>query len=142
MIQLTTRITGIPGGVKLDVPKGYEEAFRSLSERSASKHAGYVTARLDMPHKPRSTGWKSQNHHIRGHERQIAIGLGLTMSEVHDTIKAELASWPEKMVNGPKGERFVKLSEAEISMEVCAEAIELCHAWAAHVGITLVEDAE
>jgi hypothetical protein len=61
------------------------------------------------------------------------------MSEIHDTIKAELAEWPEKMVNGPHGERFVKLSESEISVEVCAAAIELCHTWAAHVGIQLIE---
>lgn len=97
---------------------------------------------IPLVNRPRSTGPLSQNHHLRGHEQQLARELHHTMSEIHDTIKAELATWPEKQINGPNGERFVKLSEAEITVEVCAAAIELTHAWAAHVGIELVENGE
>jgi hypothetical protein len=122
------------------VPEGMLAPLSILSDKSNAKNAGYLTLTVDLPHRPRTTGWKSQNHHLRGHEQQIAKGLGLTMTEVHETIKAELADWPERAVQGPKGERFIKLSEREISVEVCAAAIELCHAWAAHVGITLIED--
>jgi hypothetical protein len=61
------------------------------------------------------------------------------MSEVHDTIKQELAEWPEKMVEGPRGAKFIKASEADISSTVCAAAIEICHMWAAHIGLILRE---
>jgi hypothetical protein len=94
---------------------------------------------LDIPFRPRTIGFKSQSHHLRGHEKQIAKFLGLTMSEIHQTIKEELAEWPETIINGPRGDKIIKASERDISIEVCSAAIEICHVWAAHVALELIE---
>lgn len=92
MIQLTTRITGIPGGVKLDAPRGYEEAFRELLEKCATKHNGYVTARLTTPFQPRTTGPHSQNNFAHGASDDIAEQLEtaekrITGAQVYDAMK-------------------------------------------------------
>ncbi len=150
-------MTGIDYTLQLVRPANWQQTGKELTialpDSLRSRVWGWVYAvgaktnfhfriRMDKPFVPRSTGYKSQNHHLRGHCKQIAQFLGLTMSEVHETIKNELALWPEKMINGPHGERFVKESEADISMEVCAAAIELCHVWAAHIGCPLIETGE
>lgn len=126
----------------VEVPLSYKPLLDALLQKTYNRHNGHLDFTVDTPKRPRTTGYKSQNHHLRGHEQQIAKALGLTLTEVHETIKNELADWPEKQINGPRGERFVKLSEAEISTEVCAAAIELCHAWAAHTGVTLIEGSQ
>jgi hypothetical protein len=115
------------------------DEYRRLVALAFSKHNGFLMFNVTEPFQPRTVGWKSQNHHLRGHCRQIAKYCDLTMSEVHNTIKDELADWPERMIEGPRGARIIKASEADISMEVCAAAIEVCHAWAAHLGFVLIE---
>jgi hypothetical protein len=113
-----------------------------MIEKCVKTRGGFGKLSLDLPFKPRSTGYKSANHHLRGHEQQIARAVPCTLSEVHETIKEELADWPEKVINGPSGAKFIKASEADISSAVCAAAIDLCHVWAAHLGITLQEGKE
>jgi hypothetical protein len=128
--------------ITVEVPVEYKPRVDALLQKAYGNHNGHLTFSVELPTKPRTTGYKSQNHHLRGHEQQLAKELGLTMSEVHDTIKTELASWPERMVNGPHGEKWIKASEADISSAVCAEAIELCHMWAAHTGVQLIESVD
>ena len=134
--------TGDGSQIAFEVSAAIHNTLWSYIKTVGSKTGEYFRVRIDRPFKPRSTGEWSQNHHLRGHEQQLASAMGLTMSEIHDTIKMELASWPEKVVKGPKGEKFIKLSEADISSAVCAEAIELCHVWAAHISLVLREKAE
>jgi hypothetical protein len=129
------------GRMSLMIPTFYQGKVGEVVERCLKKHNGFCKLTIDVPFKPRSTGYKSANHHLRGHEQQIAMAVPCTLSEVHETIKEELADWPERVINGPRGTKFIKASEADISSAVCAAAIELCHVWAAHLGITLIEEA-
>ena len=117
-------------------------ALYDLLEKCESKCNGYVALRLDTPHRPRSTGWKSQNHHIRGHARQLCDYTGFTMREMMDVIKEECPNWPVEYREFRGKRRAVYASEADISVEVASEAIEICHRIAADNGWTLKEVEE
>ncbi|MFH1235807.1 MAG: hypothetical protein V1685_02610, partial [Parcubacteria group bacterium] len=64
------------------------------------KHNGFAHIEISPPFRPRTTGWKSQSHHLRGHARQLAGLTGYSMTEMMDVIKHETVSWPEKIIRG------------------------------------------
>jgi hypothetical protein len=116
-------------------------AHRVLMEKAEQGVGGaYLAVRLDLRHRPRSTGWKSQNHHIRGHARQLCEYTGYTMSEMMQAIKEDTPSWPVEFREFRGKQRKFYASEADISMEVCAEAIEICHRTAFDLGVVLIEE--
>ncbi len=115
----------------LDKPKALEAAVAVLLEKCEAKCGGYVSVRLDSPHRPRTTGWKSQNHHLRGHARQLCGYTGYTMSEMMQAIKEDTPDWPVEFKEFRGKRRQFYASEADISMEVASEAIEICHRIAA-----------
>lgn len=86
-------------------------------------------------YRPRTTGPRSQNAHIRGHARQLADHTGHSMSEIMQIIKEETASWPTHQIHG----HTVWASEADVTMEVAAEAIERSHVLAVDLGVVLEE---
>ena len=100
------------------------------------KHGGYHSLKIDKPYKPRSTGYRSQNHHLHGHIRQIAIETYHNMGEIKDYIKTECPEWPWVDVLG----KMKPKSESELTSEQAAAAIEFCHRLAAEQGIRLVEE--
>jgi len=130
-LQFTTRCHNTDAGVFLQKPKALEAAIDVLLEKSRQKANGYLTVNLSLPHRPRTTGWKSQNHHLRGHARQLCGYTGYTMNEMMQIIKEDTPSWPVEyqIFHGKK--RQIYASEADISMEVAGEAIEICHVIAA-----------
>lgn len=129
-------------GLTVDKPPAFEAAINVLLEQSKQKCAGYLNIRLDLPHRPRTTGWKSQNHHLRGHTRQLCGYTGFDMSEMMQVIKEDTPSWPVdyKIIRGKK--RMIHASEADISIEVASEAIEMCHVYAAENGWILKEESD
>lgn len=84
---------------------------------------------------PRTTGPLSQNHHLRGHVRQLADHTGFSMGEMMQVVKAETVGWPTREIRG----RTVWASEADVSVEVAAEAIERTHVMAVDLGVVLEE---
>lgn len=117
-------------------------ALYDLLERCEAKCNGYVALRLDMPHRPRTTGWKSQNAHLHGHIRQLCEPTGYTMSEMKQIIKEDTPSWPVEYREFRGKRRAVYASEADISVEVASEAIEICHRIATDNEWTLKEGEE
>ena len=113
-----------------------------LHAECARKYNGHVTVRYSTPHRPRSTGWKSQNHHLRGHARQLCGYTGFSMSEMMQVIKEDTPSWPVEYKEFRGKRRAVYASEADISVEVASEAIEICHRIAADNEWTLKEGEE
>ncbi len=112
-----------------------------LLEKAEAKCGGYVSLRLDLPHRPRTTGWKSQNHHLRGHVRQLCGYTGFTMQEMMQAIKEECPNWPVDFKEFRGKRRTVYASEADINVEICSEAIEITHRIAADLAVRLVEEA-
>jgi len=88
------------------------------------------------PGRPRTTGPWSQNHHLRGHVRQLADHTGYSMGEMMQVVKAETVSWPTRELRG----RVVWASEADVSVEVASEAIERTHVMAVDLGVVLKEE--
>lgn len=141
-LQFTTKAVLRDGDLLVSVPRAFDTALLVLLERSALKTAGYLTVKLDTPHRPRSTGWKSQNHHLRGHVRQLCDYTGYTMSEMMQVVKEDTPTWPVeyKVIRGKR--RMLHVSEADISVEVASEAIEICHRFAGENGWTLYEGGD
>jgi len=72
-------------GDRLRIPDEYKSTFTGLLKYCNDKRGGYMRIQISPPFKHRSTGEKSQNHHINGHCQQIANETG----EDFDIIKLE-----------------------------------------------------
>lgn len=92
------------------------------------------------PHRPRSTGEQSQNHHINGHVHQIAAETGAGFDTVKNALKREAmsAGYPGEDFRGNRW----PISETNASVEDAIVLIETCHRIAAELNITLREGIE
>lgn len=90
--------------------------------------------------KRRSTGEKSQNHHLNGHIVDIMRACGMTTPKEYDQVKTEIKRIAHLTFGYPadKTGHFFK-SEAECNTEECAWLIEAAHLLAAELGIVLTE---
>jgi hypothetical protein len=135
-VIFTAKVRAHEIGLEIEAPVMSWPTAVTLLEKSAQKHNGYMTVTLSLPHRPRSTGWKSQNHHLWGHAAQIGQELGYDRREMLYLIAEMTSGWPMAEYKG----KMVPVSEAKISSEVASEAIETAHRIAAENGIRLVED--
>jgi len=127
LIQFTAKVADNEVDLLVAKPRAFETALAVLLEQARAKCAGYLNVRLDLPHRPRTTGWKSQNHHLRGHARQLCGYTGFTMSEMLQIVKEDTPSWPVEFKEFRGKRRMIHASEADISIETASEAIEICH---------------
>ena len=127
MIQFCSKVTPKDGVISIAWPAALAPAVAMLLEHSKAKCAGYLNVRFDLPHRPRTTGWKSQSHHLRGHARQLCGYTGFSMSEMMQIIKEDTPSWPVEFKEFRGKRRMIHASEADISIETASEAIEICH---------------
>lgn len=123
------------------------EQLREYLQLIKSKNAGYCTITIDTPHKPRTTGDKSQNRHLNGHVQQIAQETGNPFEVVKMEIKHRAISMGYPILYKPDGTprtdlwgRVMGISEADSSTSECALLIETAHRLAAELGIFLQEN--
>lgn len=103
------------------------------------KHNDYAQVTIKPPRKKRTTGYKSQNHHLNGHIIQICNHTGNSYSVVKDYIKiiaVEQFGYPYKIINN----KLIPQGESDCSTEECAMLIEASHYVAATEGIILREE--
>ena len=139
-MKYTTKVYPVTEGAHallVPVPDTFWPSQREMLDKSALKHSGYLTVDFSLPHKPRSVGWKSQNHHLWGHAAQIGEHLGYDRREVVYIIAEMTNGWPMAEYKG----KMVPKSESGISSAVAVEAIEVAHRIAAENGIVLIEEA-
>lgn len=135
------------GTIKAEPPKGATaEKRKALMDACHTKHGGFVTIKLSTPHRPRTTGDKSQNHHFNGHCQLISQLTGQPIDDVRRFIKARAVSRGYPMLGGWDGEPLLDMwgniqgiSEAYASVEQCKMLIDEVHQFAAEEGIALVE---
>lgn len=134
MIEFTGRVLST-SPFSVDVPAGYGPALQAL----ALKH-GVVAVRVSAPRKRRTTGERSQSHHLNGHIQTIAMETGNDFDAVKTVVKLRAISmgYPFKTYQGIT----VPQSEADASTVECALLIDAVHQLAAEEGITLVEYEE
>lgn len=134
MIEFTGRVLST-SPFSVDVPAGYGPALQSL----ALKH-GILTVRVSEARKRRTTGERSQSHHLNGHIQTIAMETGNDFEAVKSVVKlrAIAMGYPFKTYRGIT----VPQSEADCSTKECALLIDAVHQLAAEEGIVLVEYEE
>jgi len=107
---------------------------------------GYVEITIENIKRRRSTGERSQNHHLNGHIQAICEETGNEFEDVKKHVKqmAINMGYPMKMKGGDVVLDMwgspIGISEAESTVEQCAMLIECVHMLAAELGIILVED--
>lgn len=121
-------------------------AHRVLMEKAESLCGGFVTVKLDSPHRPRSTGPRSQNHRLNGFVSQFCNATGNDFEDIKLFVKrrAMRRGLPPKNAGGKviyskvDGEPL-PISEADMSVEQCGWVISEIEQLSAEEGVTLVE---
>lgn len=94
----------------------------------------------------RSTGYKSQNHHLNGHIQQIAMSTGQPFEDIKKYVKqmAIDMGYPMLMRFGQPVRdlwgNVMGISEADSTTDQCALLIESAHRLASELGIILQEE--
>lgn len=150
-VEYTTRIIIRPNGTCFaEPPKGVTLSHReALYKQCAEKCNGYMTIKMSTPHRKRTTGAKSQNHHFNGHCQLISRLTGQPIDDVRRYIKARAVSRGYPMLMDIYNEPMLDLwgnvqgmSEADASVEQCKMLIDEVHQFAAEEGIALEEGAD
>jgi hypothetical protein len=114
-----------------------DEQWAALEWELATFKAGQACVKFSKPHKPRSTGPRSQNSHAWGHCTQIARELGMEVYEVEyiAKVRAIKRGYPVSTQLG----MMIPKSQADIDTVECGYLIEEYHQIAAENGIVLTE---
>ena len=134
MLQITTRIIHEPGRLIVELPPTYDTAMKVFVEKL---RGGPAIIQLKKWYKGRSTGWKSQSHHINGHCQQIAEETGNDFDTVKSYCKNEAisAGYPIDILN----DIVIPWSEARIDTLQASILLDTIHRLAADYGINLKE---
>jgi len=130
MLEFTGRILSIEPLI-IEYPAGYKQGLEKLAQKDS------LVFKIAPPRKLRTTGERSQNHHLNGHIQQICIETGNDFAAVKAVIKQMAVSmgYPFRTFRG----MVIPYSEAESSVQECAILIEAVHRLAAEEGILLKE---
>ena len=133
--------------IGLVAPRNMKDRLRDILSLSETKHNGYVTVTIETPRKPRTTGDRSQSHHLNGHIQQIAEFTGMPFELIKLEVKCRAVGMGYPMLVKPDGTvqmdiygRVMGISEADSSTKECAILIETTHMLASEVGIVLQEE--
>ena len=130
--------TGSRAAISFELPEMFRTAFWIMVEKAQTN---YWQVKISRPRKPRTTGWKSQNHHFRGHCRDIMEQTGNSMTAVATAIKehaVEFFGYPEDEVFGKMKPR----SEADLDTVECGLLIDAADHFAAEWGFWLRESED
>jgi hypothetical protein len=135
MLQLISRIWYDPGVLSVDIQPTSELAIKTFVSKL---HEGLATVQLKKWYRLRSTGWKSQNHHLNSHVQQIAEETGNDFETVKVYIKTEAIA---------RGYNYdilqdivVPWSETRADTLQCSILIDGAHMLAAEYGVNLREE--
>lgn len=132
--------TGSQSQICFELPVKYRDLVWHMITQANNRKIEYFRLRIATPRKARSTGEKSQNHHLNGHCQQIAVETGNNFDTVKLAVK-ELAISMGLPFEEFRGKKYA-MSEADMSVEECILAIEASHMLAADLGIILIEEEE
>ena len=122
----------------LSIPDDYKPTFHSIIDYCKEHRNGYLRLVISTPYKHRSTGEKSQNHHINGHVTQISNFTG----EDFDIIKMEAKRRAIKRGYPTYIDIFgntIPVSESEIDSTQAGYLIEELHMIADFLSLILKE---
>lgn len=140
MVEIVLKLADVSGVVAFIPPddEAMRAAIKNELQKCRQKFGGYVMLTMQPPYKRRTTGSKSQNHHLNGHIMQICSETGASYSSVKDEVKrlaVENMGYPYEEFNG----RLHPIGESASDTASCAKLIEAAHVLAADLGIILRE---
>lgn len=113
----------IPGFFTIEIPARYIDAYKILSDELKNKYNSYAEIHIGPPHKPRTTGPKSQNNLVHGFYKQISDFTGYSISEIKYKYALPFAlkhGWPVEV--GLDGKEYPihesKASTRDINAEI------------------------
>jgi len=129
------RKPNLPDKIGFEIPESQQEQIASILTDAERKGLKQLAVRIQLPHRPRTTGPRSQNARFRGHVRAVteqlnrADGPDYTEKEVADAMKRMAVSegYPTKL--GPDGAE-VPESEANLSVEDEKVLLDVVHRFA------------
>ena len=131
----------------LKIPDDYKQTFLDLIEYCNVKRGGFMRLILSPPFKHRSTGEKSQNHHINGHCQQITNETGQSFFDVKKYVKQIAIDIGYPILYDKDGNAILDLwgneqgiSETEADTKEAGYLIEAVHENADELGIKLREE--
>ena len=130
--------TGSSAAICFEIPIPYRTALWAMVE---SAKTDYWNVKISRPKRPRTTGWKSQNHHINGHVQQICTETGNTFSAVKERMKELAIGMGYPIETLPDGS-VKPISESEIDTVQAGYLIDTIHMFCAEYGIRLIEENE
>ncbi len=125
------------GNILITVPRVLRESIFNMVDKAGWDYKFRI--HIASQWTPRTTGWKSQNHHINGHIQQICQDTGNGFTAVKERMKylAIDRGYPiETMID----HTIQPKSEAEISTTEAGYLVDAIHQFAAEWAITLVEE--
>jgi hypothetical protein len=144
---MKTEWTAERSTLALLVPNKNKSVVKEIFALADKRDNGYVTIKISNVHRPRSTGYGSQNHHLNGHIQQLAEYTGNHFEVVKLEVKNRAIGmgYPMLVIDGKVQMdihgRPMGISESEASVEECSILIEACHELAANeLGFTLKEE--
>ena len=135
------RIEGSYGGetITYSIPPFFRDYFWHWEKFLKDKGVVHNQLRISQPFKPRTTGKKSQNHHINGHIQQIAAATDNLFGAVKSRLKELAISRGYPYETLPDGSIEPK-SEADISTTEAGSLIDTIHQFADEWNIPLTEE--
>jgi hypothetical protein len=135
MIQLISRAVWTPGSLTLDVPTSLDETVRVFSDKL---RGGPAVIQLKKWYQSRTTGWKSQNHHINGHIAQLSqeTAVDFDTLKLYLKNKAITRGYPYDILD----DCVYPWSETRIDSLQASFLIDEIHQFAAERGIQLIEE--
>ena len=130
--------TNSRAAISFELPEMFRAAWFVMKERNKS---GYWNIRISRPKRPRTTGEKSQNHHINGHCQQITSETGNSFAAVKERMKVLAIDRGYPMETLPDGVAVPK-SESDIDTVEAGYLIDTIHQFADEWGIRLIEESE
>lgn len=137
MIEFTARIVeASPKVFAVATPYGLGPAVEDVAKKCG---AGYVSLRLTLPHRPRTTGARSQNSGIHGWFSDIAMQLGCDAERVKEAMKRFAVSEGYPPVYNPVDDAVEPKPTHEASVEEISILIKVTHRFADEHGMWLTE---
>lgn len=135
MIQIIARILYSPGNLSVDLPPTFDTPLKVFTDKL---RGGPAVIQLKKWYKSRTTGWKSQNHHIHGHEGQLSQELAIDPDTLHLYLKnaAIKRGYPYDILD----DCVFPWSESRVDSLQASFLIDEIHTFAAEHGVNLIEE--
>ncbi len=128
--------TGSRAAVSFEVPEMFRGQLWAMVEKAKTE---YYQVKISRPKRPRTTGDKSQNHHINGHCQQIANETGNSFAVVKEYMKRAAIDRNYPIETLPDGSVMPR-SEADIDTVEAGYLIDTIHQFADEWQIRLIEE--